>query len=374
MRTGRGAYRGGMEACAYLVFGDEYLVSARAAEIVRSLVPPGNEALGLEIFDGRVDTVAEAEALVRGCIQSLLTVGLLGGEKVVWLRSAGFLVDNVIGRSPTVKDALNDLATVVKSGLPGGHVLVISAPVVDKRFALYKAMTASGKVEAMDVPDNPRLRERRAAECAQSVLRDAGVAAERNALAGFLERVGSETRQVVNEAEKVATYVGDRKAMTLSDVNAVTCFSREVSQWGVANAFAERDLSGALRMLRLLLSQKQSAIGIAVGLARTIKELLVFREALDRNWVRVVSGDRSTSVDWTQVPPEIDTVLSEKLARDPRDLHSYRAGNLAAQAGRFTMVRLRRCHRIVLKAHETLVSTSQPEDLVLELALVRMLA
>jgi len=363
-----------MDACAHLVFGDEYLVSARAAEIVRSLVTPENEALCLETFDGRADTVAEAEALVRGCTQSLLTIGLLGGEKVVWLRSAGFLVDNVIGRSAAVKDALNDLASAVKSGPPEGHVLVISAPAVDKRFALYKAMAASGNVEALDVPDKPYLRERRASECAQSTFRALGVSAGRDALAGFLERVGTETRQLVNEAEKVATYVGSRKEMGVDDVNAVTCFSRDVSQWGVANAFAERDLSGALRMVRMLLSQKQSAIGIIVGLARTIKELLVFREALDRKWVRVGGGGNSPTMDWTQVPPEIDMVLSEKLARDPRDLHAYRAGKLAAQAGRFTMARLRLCQRIVLKTHETLVSSSQPADMVLELALVRMLA
>ncbi|NQT94491.1 MAG: hypothetical protein HQ559_17175, partial [Lentisphaerae bacterium] len=225
-----------------------------------------------------------------------------------------------------------------------------------------------------DLPDKPYLRERRAAECAEDVFRRLGIKAERRAMEGFLERVGTETRQVVNEAEKMATYVGQRKAVVPEDVDAITCLSREISTWGVANAFAESDLPGALRVTRMLLSQKQSAIGIVVGLANTIKDLLVFREALDMKWVRVVSRGRSVGVDWATVPPDVEAVLSEKLSRDPRDLHSYRAGKLASQAERFTMVRLRRCHRIVLKAHETLVSTAQAPDMVLELMLVRMLA
>ncbi|NQT94476.1 MAG: hypothetical protein HQ559_17095, partial [Lentisphaerae bacterium] len=170
-----------MDTGIYLVFGDEYLVSARAAEIVRSLVPQEDEALGLETFDGRADTVAEAESVVRGCTQSLMTVGLLGGQKVVWLRNAGFLVDNVVGRSDAVKSALNDLAATLKSGPPEGHALVVSAPAVDKRYALYKTIAASGNVEALDLPDKPYLSERRAAECAEDVFRRLGIKAERRA-------------------------------------------------------------------------------------------------------------------------------------------------------------------------------------------------
>jgi len=363
-----------MTAQAYLVFGDEYRASEKASEIVRDHVSEENDAFGLEIIDGNVETVAEAVDAANRCIEAVRTIGLLDSSKVVWLRNVSFLVDNVIGRSEPVKDALQELAAGVKSGLPPGQVLVVSTPSLDKRYSFYKAFEAAGKVCEFTLGKKEHEVEAQARATARGAFKGLGLDIAADALEAFVLRTGTETRQIFNEAEKLAVYLGQRDCVGLEDVETISSTSREISAWDLADAFGSRDLGRAVAVLRRLVFQKESPIGLIIGLEHRIKDLTIYREALDMGWLTTRQKGKAVFSEWQDVPPDVDKTFSGGLGSDPRKVHPYRGGILAGQARRFSAGELRQCRESVMEAHEKMVTGSVPQHLVLEFLLVGMLS
>lgn len=356
----------------YLIFGeDEYRVSTKAKESVDALVPAENQSLGLEVIDGTADMIEAAVSALDRCVEAIQTIGFLGGRKVVWFRDVSFLTGNVMARSETVKLHVNELTAMIKAGLLPGQILVITSPKVDKRSAFYKACEEAGEVHEFAVSDKGYLVERQSVERLREILSQAGLKMEQSALEVFLEKVGTDTRQMVNEIEKLAVFMGQDRDVQLSDVEAVTSSSRGVRAWDLADAFGKRDLTRALKVLHQLIFQKENPIGLVIGLENRIRDLMIYREALDKGWLK---PGRGNTMEWREVPREVDTMFSEEFNKDPRSMHPYRVGLLASQAGLFSCQELQECRKAVLDAHVKLVSSAVPQPMRLELLLIKMLS
>ena len=359
----------------YLIFGqDEFLVAQNARELLDELVPAEERTLGLEIIEGAADTVEAAVSAAMRCMQALETVGFFDRRKVVWFREVSFLTDTVVGRSDLVKEKVNELGALIKRGLMAGQTLVVTAGKVDKRYAFYKACKEAGELREFAVPDKPYKVEREARGRIREMLGKAGLKMGAAALEAFVARVGTDTRQIANEIEKLSVYVGDRRDVTLEDIEAVTTSSREALAWDLADAFGRRELGRALAVLRRLLFQKESPIGLLVVLGNRIRELMLYREALDNGWLTVRGQGERVQAGWGEVPAEVDRILSEELGRDPRATHPYRTALLARQAGGFTSEELLACQQSVMDAHEEAVSSRLDSGVIIELLLCRLLA
>ena len=358
-----------MATAVYLIYGDdEYRVSEKARQIVDYIVPPEDRTLALEIIDGCCDTSAEAVQAVDRTIEALLTVGFLCSRKTVWLRGANFLADGNLSRSDTIKSKLAALTAEIKTGLPQGHTLVLTSPKVDKRSALAKTCAKCGETHEFSMPDKGYMVEQLAAGTLQTYLDRIGLTMSEETRTIFLEKVGSDTRQIVNELEKLCAYLGDRRCVESCDVEAITSSSRGAMAWDLADAFGKRKLQQALVLVRRLLFRKESPIGLLMALESRIKDLMIFREALDRGWARA-----GRNIQW-KVPEDVAGLYSEAFDRDPRKTHPYRAGLLAEQARGFSRRDLLRCKRIAGETHKRLVSGSVPRDLTLEIMLFKLLA
>ncbi|MDD4872764.1 MAG: DNA polymerase III subunit delta [Kiritimatiellae bacterium] len=363
-----------MAAKVYLIYGDEYLVSSSAKEKVESLVPRENQVFGLEIIDGNADSVDAAVNAVDKCREALQTVGFMGGNKVVWFRDVNFLYDSVTGRSQFVKERVEGLAAFIKDGLPDGQKLVVTSPKVDKRYAFYKACKEAGDVHEFAVPDKAYMAEKQAMQTVFDCFKKAGLRIDEDVAHVFLVKVGTDTRQIVNEIEKLAVYLGNRKEVSANDIQAVVSSSREALAWDLADAFGKRDLKLAISVLRQLLFQKESAIGLIIALENRVRDLMIYREAIDNGWLVVRSGSRGSTAEWGDVPPDIEENFSQDFKTDPRSIHPFRVGIIADQARRFSQRELQKCRKAVLDAHEKLVSRNIPELTILEPLLVRMLS
>ena len=127
-------------------------------------------------------------------------------------------------------------------------------------------------------------------------------------------------------------------------------------------------------ILHQLLFQKESGVRLVIGLEGRIKDLLIYREAIDAGWmVKKSGGYGGMQYSWTTLPPEVDEVFSE-MNRDPRKVHPFRASLLAEQALNFSQTKLTKCLQATVEAHEKLVSTGLNESTILEVLLIRMLA
>lgn len=359
------------ETRLYLVCGgDEYLVSTQARELVEKLCPPAERAFGLETIEGRVDTVAEAVAVIARCVDALQTVGFLGGRKVVWLKDATFLGSNVLGQSEDVKDRMNRLAGILKAGLSDGQVLVVSAGKVDGRSAFYKACQSAGKVIEHEVPEQAYKQEQQAAGRALQAFREAGLSCAPGVIESFIEKTGCDTRQIVQEVEKLATYLGGRKEVKAADVKAVVSSSREALAWDLADAVGLRDLPGALKTVRQLLFQGENAVGLLYGLEARFRELMVHREAMDRRWLWEAGSANWRKPEWSRAP-DADAFFST-LPKDPRQTHPFRTGKLMDQAKAYTRQELERGLAVLVRVHEEMVTGVTPKELQLEFLVMRL--
>ena len=359
-------------AAVHLVFGtDEYLVSENSRALVNRLCPAADQAFGLEVIEARVDNAAEAVTAVRRCIEGVQTLGFLGGRKVVWLKDSNFFGTSQASEAQDTKTAVGQLAELVRAGLPQGQVLVISAGKVDKRSAFFKACQSSGSVQEYGLPDKGYQVEEHTRETAMAAFRKAGLSARDDVIEEFTERTGADSRQIVQEVEKLATYLGERRDVRVDDVRAVVCSTREAGVFDLAEAVGNRDIAAALDTLRQLLYQGENAVGLIIGLESLFRELIVFRECLDRKWLRLRREGYRVSTDWS-TSEEADVVLGA-LPKDPRSMHWFRASKLASQAANYTKSELARMQAVVLKTHETMFSSSLPPGMLMEFLVLKLL-
>ena len=101
-----------------IVGSDEAKVKREAAELAQKLAPAEAGEFGLEIIDGAADNVEGAATAIRSTIAALQTLPFFGGGKLVWLKSANFLSDDVRGKSANVLEPLEELGDILSRGLP----------------------------------------------------------------------------------------------------------------------------------------------------------------------------------------------------------------------------------------------------------------
>jgi len=343
---------------------DEYLVNRHAREIVgqRQQADPSTE---LETIDGMVTSVSEAESAIRRCQAALQSPGLFSTARVVWFKDVTFLADTRAAQSATVQDALGDLVAFLEKGLPDGFTLVITAESIDKRRAFAKSLLKQART--MEFSRTGKDTTERIS-IVQGILAQHGCEMPAPLLQLLCEKVGTDTRRLVMETEKLCLYVLPDTRIDARAVETIVSHTTETAFYELANRFCDFDLPGAVQTLHELLFQKHSVMGLIAHLENTIRDLLLFREALDQGWLQ----QRGRQLSWQTVPPDVDQALAA-LERDPRKLPPFIAGRLASGAARFTRKRLDHCLRQIVAAHEKMVSSRVPPELILEILLVRML-
>jgi DNA polymerase-3 subunit delta len=354
----------------YLFCGnDEYLVGLNARKKVDQLCPEAEQALVLEVIDGSAAKIDDAAAAIDQCVAGFRTVGLFGGKKVVWFRDAAFLKNAVIMQNDRVKKLLADLAGDLKAGLAADQFLVVSAPGVDKRSAFYKAIKDAAEIQEYDIPERDYEARPVALKRAESLFKREGYSIDAAATAAFIEKTGFETRQIMNEVEKMVLFKGDEKTISLADVQTITSTSGEAIAWDFTDAVAERKLGEAIRIFRQLLFQKQTAVGLIIQVESLFQNLLRFREYMDAGWLRM-NGNR---IQWGS-DQEIDDYF-EAMPDDPRKMHWFRASKIANQAAPYSVARLAASKRLVVDTHERMLSGgSIPHELMFETLLAKLCA
>src|SRR5438045_6408709 len=139
-----------------IVGSDEAAVKREAAALAQKLAPAEAGEFGLETIDGAADNVEQAAGAIRSTIAALQTLPFFGGGKLVWLKSANFLSDDVKGKSANVLEPLEDLGALIRSGLPADVTLLISSVDPDKRRSFYKTLAKVAEIEVFDEPDMSR--------------------------------------------------------------------------------------------------------------------------------------------------------------------------------------------------------------------------
>lgn len=350
----------------FLIHGeDEYQVSERAREIVDTLCPPGEATEKLEEMGGAASRAEEVEQIVHRVFSSMQTLGMFSSEKVIWLRDVNWLPESKESRYEGVKTATARLEKQIKSGIPGDTTLVIVCTrKVSARSAFFKACKAAGEVILFEKPEQSYKAVEYASDLLRGLLRERNIQADEQVINSFISRAGTDTRQLVNETDKILNYLGDRTELTIKDVALMIAPSREMVPWELADFIAARDFVQAMDILRRLIEQRQSEVAIIHGLALRFRELSLYRALMDSGMARI-SG---RSLSYTD-----DTGRETALAVNHKKIHPYREYLAAQSASRFTRQELARARILVADTHDQLFRSALPKHVLLELLVVKLL-
>ena len=402
-------------ANTYAVLGsDEAEVKRAAAELASNLTPAGAGDFGLETIDGAADNADQAEARVRSAIEALQTLPFFGSTKVVWLKNVNFLGDDQKARSAAVQSVLEELSELIDTGFGPGITLLMSATDVDKRRSFYKALLKRAEVQVFDRLDSGRSGwEEQALEMVQQRAKKRKLQFDEDALDLFVLLTGGDTRQIDNELEKIDTYcstgfqsagrtdssrgepvgragvspaqprTADKMSarptakmavprVTAELVRELVPLSRAGVIFELGNALAARDLQLSLKLVRRLLDQGESAIGILlVAIVPTIRNLLLAKDLMERYRLPRPHSPFQFISAINRLPAEATDHLPRKK---DGSVNAYALGIAAQQAGRFETTQLIQAMQACLKANVQLVTTQLDHELILTEVVVKLLA
>jgi DNA polymerase-3 subunit delta len=346
---------------------DEFAVKQRAKQIYLQWT----EELGgmdHEIIDAAVSHGGEALKALAKLREAMQTLPFFGDGKVIWLQNCNFLSDE---RAATqdVTGSLAALADELKEFSWQNVRVLISAGKVDKRKVFYKTLDKLGTVESFagwsvddrDWADQAEAWARKAIRARQKEISD-------EALAELISRVGPDARQLDNEIEKVALYVGDRKEIEFDDVAAICTRNKSARAFALGDALGDRDLPRLLRCLdealwEVKLDPQKSEIGLLYGLIAKVRAML--REG----WAK-------PDMDFSRFKAQLQRVPADQLPQDrrfnPLALNPYVLYKALPQVKRYSQAELIRAMDLLFQCNLRLVSTTLDESLVVQQTLVQI--
>ena len=185
------------------VYGsDDFLVDRRARLLYDKYCDGGEIFTWEQKFD--------IHLFVSGLCESLNTVPMFTSTNNIWIRGVSFFGG---GETEEARNSLHLLRDRIGT-LEGGVVLISACP-VDRRTKLFKEFSQLS--ECYDVTD---VGDKNFDEFIGAVCAENGVEIMDDAAALLQNLLGTDTRLLQLEVEKLATYLGgDRNAITYADVS-----------------------------------------------------------------------------------------------------------------------------------------------------------
>jgi DNA polymerase-3 subunit delta len=362
-------------ALALICGEDEFAVKQRARQLYQQWC---DELGGMdhETIEATVSNSGEALAAMARLREALQTLPFFGSGKVIWLRDCNFLGDGRAASAQAVTETLAELAEELKTFSWQGVRLLVSAGKVDKRKMFFKTLDKIGKVETLSGWADDKDWANRAEIEAHSAIRARQKEIGGEALAELVNRIGPNPRLLDGEIEKLCLFVGNRKQIEAGDVAAVCTRNKTARAFALGDALGERDLPRLLRRLdeelwELKFDPKKSEIGLLYGLISKVRAILLLKEMSRAGWIK-------PEADYNRFKEQLERVPAEKLPADkrfnPLSLNPYVLYKALPHAEKYSQDELVRAMDLLLRCNQRLVSSGLDEALLLQQALVQIVA
>jgi len=330
----------------YVFVGNEVFFRKQCRDaILRSLVPTDLREFSLFDFDLAETDLAEVLDRAR-------TPSLMAPFQIFFVRG----VKTLFGRgSNSNEEKLNAIEQYCKDPNPDAVVIFVADHISIPADARRMDLTDKERYERIRetlgrycaIVELGRVEESEAVRWIQEYCLTREVKIEPDAGRELVDSLGGDMMMVSNELEKLILYVGEKKRVTLGDVETMVLAAKQRSLYELTDAISSRDRTRALEMLDAVLSSgdgDEAAIGHLYMLAKTFRQMLVILERNVRDqrmlWAALWQGFR--------VPP-------------------FAADDIIRQARRYKSKReLTRAIRLVSKADLALRSNPPSRRLILE--------
>jgi DNA polymerase-3 subunit delta len=264
---------------------DDFLVARAGQERFAALVQAaGTNEFSREIVSGFAANVGEVETAINRFRETVQTVPMFGGRRVVWLQDVNFLADSVTGRAEGTLKLVEDLQALLATVNPAEVTALVTAAPVDRRRAFPKWCEKNSDFALVGGEG----------EGAAEAL--AGVAlAEAEALGArfapgavdlLLARIGLNTRLLVEEVHKLAAYA-DGTTIEEAHVAELTPNVAEGDFFETAEAFFGGDLKWTLTALHRHFFSGGDARPVITALQNRNRILIQVRALVDSGEARL---------------------------------------------------------------------------------------
>jgi len=366
-----------LRAPVVFVWGDdEFTVKQRAKEIYQQWCA---ELGGIdhELIDAAVNNSAEALKALGKLREALQTLPFFGRGKAVWFQNCNFLGDERAASAQAVSGSLAELAQALKEFSWKDVRLVISAGKVDKRKTLYKALE---KIATIESHAGLSIDEKDWADQAESMalrrLTGLDKKISQRALSELVASVGPNVRQLNNEIEKLALYVGNRAEIEAEDVTAVVTRNKQARAFALGDALGDRDLPRLLRRLDeelwgMKFDSQKSEIGLLYGLITKVRAMVFLKEMLREGWIDL-------DLDYNRFKARLEGIPRNALPEDkrfnPLAMNPYVLFKALPQTRRYALSELICAMDLLLRCNQQLVFSSQDQAMVLQRTLVQIVS
>ena len=345
-----------------IVGSDDGRVKEEALRLHRDLTGGVDDGFTHETIEGTADNSEGAFQICRSVVEALQTLPFFG-EKVVWLKNASFLLDDVTGRSERTLSGVESLKGCLEGGLAPGITFLLSSTGIDKRRAFWKFLEKGAQVKAYDKIDTSRDGwQEEVAGLVEKKAKELGLQFGDDALELFIMLAGEATRQIANELEKIDLYLGpDRREVTPDDVRRMVPLSRAGVVFEIGNALQNGDAARALELIDQQLERGENAIGLMrASIIPTVRNLFMAKVLSDKKLPTRNYRDFAAAIDRL---PEMERLwLPQKKAGG---VNVYPLFLCLRGADQFTLEGLRGAMESALRADRSLVTTGLDHRLVL---------
>lgn len=351
---------------------DDFLVGRIGTQRFAALAAEVPDEFSREVLSGFAGNVGEVEDAVNRFRESVQTVSMFGGRRVVWLKDVNFLADTVTGRAESTLKVVADLQEILESINPAETAVLITASPIDRRRAFPKwcEKNADFTLIGGDDGDGSALEGVVLAE-AKSV----GVQFSPDAVRLLLAKVGANTRLLVAEVHKLSNTVAEGERVEESHVAELTPNVAEGDFFEAAEAFFSGDLKWTLGALeRQFFAEPNATRPILAALQNRNRILLQIRALLDAGEVRL--GPRGID----GLPKAASTYASrftgatEKNSYNLFTQNPWYLGKLAGSAKLPSLRRLIDNQQEFISAFEEIIQRPHEQEEVLREMAVRCLA
>ena len=265
-------------APGYVFIGDEAFFRKRCRDaILQHLVPA--EVRELSLYDMDL-----AEVDLQRVLDQVRTPSLMSPFQVFFIRG----VKNLYTRGKH-DDEFAAIGDYFKNPNPDALLIFvadhISIPADARRIDLtdkdrYERIRGT-LGEYCTILEFARVDEGDAAKWAIDTAGAEGVKLDSDAARELVDSLGGDMMMVAGELEKLVLYAGDKKRITLGDVETLVLAAKQRSFYELTDAISSRDRARALTVLDAILSTgdgDEAAIGHLYMLSRTFRQMLVILE------------------------------------------------------------------------------------------------
>ncbi len=355
---------------------DDFLVNrlgkARYDELTRDVT----DEFAREVISGFANNVGEVESALNRFRESVQTVSMFGGKRVVWLKDVNFLADTVTGRAESTLKLVEDLQEILAAVDPAQVAVVITAAPIDRRRAFPKWCEKTADFTLVGGDGDG------AAESLAGVIlaeaRELGVSFGEGAAQLLLAKVGANTRLLIEETRKLATFAGgaDGKAALIEEAHVaeLTANTAEGDFFEAAEAFFAGDLPWTLAALHHHFFTGGDARPIISALQNRNRILIQVRALVDAGEVRL--GPRGLD-GLAKAAPTYGRHFVGAGEKSSFNLFSQNAWYVGKLAGGAKLPPLRRLidnQREFIRAFEEIVQRPDEQEEVLREMAVRCLS